>query len=134
MMDDFLAVLAPLLGKCFAATLSPGIVDTHCFAPLYGGAHVEDRHSVTKDGAKVYQGLSTYSATPEGLFITYVNSDGGSGSGTAKVNGSAFDYQMTMSATAEATRSPYNGRWVIQADGFDVAVPGETTHAYRLTR
>src|SRR5690349_11568082 len=107
MLENMLVVMTPLLGKCFAATMSPGIVDTHCFKPLYDGAHVEDRHVVTKDGKSVYEGLSIYSATTDGLFLTYANSDGGSGSGTAKVSGTAFDYQMTMSATASSPRNPY---------------------------
>jgi len=133
-MEDFLAVLMPLMGKCFAATLSPGIVDTHCFEPLYDRAHVEDRHVVVKYGAKIYAGLSIYSATPDGLFLTYVNSDGGSGSGTAKVNLNSFTYQMTMSATSTAERNPYNGTWTIRADGFDAVVPGEDVRNYRLTK
>ena len=130
MGEDFLGILMPLMDKCFAATLSPGIVDTHCFQPLYERAHVEDRHTVVKDGAKIYEGLSIYSATPDGLFITYVNSDGGSGSGSAKVSGTIFDYQMTMRATSEAQGGPYSGRWTVTADGYDVDVPGENRHHY----
>ena len=132
MIEDFLAVLTPLLGKCFAATMSPGIVDTHCFKPLYDGAHIEDRHVVEKDGKSVYEGLSIYSQTPEGLFLTYVNSDGGSGDGTATVAGQAFDYRMVMRSTASGQGQPYSGRWTIRADGYDVTVPGETLRTYRL--
>jgi hypothetical protein len=134
MLEDFLAVLMPLAGKCFVATLSPGIEDTHCFKTLYENAHIEDRHVVKKDGQAIYEGLSIYSATPEGLFVTYVNSDGGSGSGTAKVSGTSFDYQMTMRATSEAQGGPYSGRWTVKADGYDVTVPGEDVHHYALVR
>jgi hypothetical protein len=132
--EDFLAVLMPLLGQCFAATLSPGIVDTHCFQPLYDRAHIEDRHVVKKDGQSIYEGLSIYSATPGGLFFNYVNSDGGSGDGTAKVSGSSFDYQLTMRGSPTAESQPFSGRWTLRADGYDVTAPGQILRTYRRVR
>ena len=130
MLEEFLGVLAPLVGKCFVATMSPGVTDTHCFKPLYDGQHIEDRHVVTQDGKAAYEGLSIYSATPEGLFLTYVNSTGGSGYGTAKVEGGSFTYQMTMRGEAASPANPYNGRWTIRATGYDVDVPGQATRTY----
>lgn len=131
MIEDFLAVLAPLLGKCFAATFAPGLVDTHCFKPLYDGAHVEDRHVVTKNGTSIYEGLSIYSATPDGLFLIYVNTDGGSGSGKARVKGSSFDYTMTMRASATGESRPLTGSWTIRANGYDAMSPGQAIRKYR---
>jgi hypothetical protein len=130
--EDFLAVLMPLLGKCFAATLSPGTVDTHCFEPLYDRAHIEDRHAVTQDGATIYEGLSIYSATPDGLSFTYVNSEGGSGNGVATVDDDGFDFQMTMRASATAESQPMSGHWTVRDDGYDVVSPGEDVRAYDL--
>ena len=55
-MESALAVFTFLLGRCWSAQLSPTDVDTHCYAAVYGAAHVRDRHAVTRDGKPIYEG------------------------------------------------------------------------------
>ena len=53
-MDPALAIFGMLLGQCWAAEVAPQTLDTHCFADLWNGSHVRDRHSVTRDGKAIY--------------------------------------------------------------------------------
>ena len=132
-MEQALAIFAPLLGKCFAATLSPGITDQHCFTAMYGGAHVRDAHAVTSGGELVYSGETIYSMGPKGAEFT-VNSDGGVGHGAVSVKPPSIAFTGTMTGSASAPAKPMSGTWVIGIDGYDVFAEGQPTRRFSLSR
>ena len=129
-MDGALGIFAKLVGFCFTAAMGPGIEGTHCFTEIYDGAHVRDVHVVSKDGAPVYQGETIYSLGPGGLIFTYVNSDGGVGTGTARVDGPRFTYDMAMRAAPEMPERRYRGYWLVRDDGYDAQGEGEPLVRY----
>ena len=133
-MEPALAIFAPLLAKCFVATLSPGVVDRHCFAPVYGEAHVRDTHVVTANGKAVYSGETIYSFDGKGLEFTYFNSMGGIGHGTAVVEAPFLTF--TGSMRADPSKSPVRmaGTWTVGIDGYDVASEGQPTRRFSLSR
>ena len=61
--------------------------DVHCFAAVYGGEHVRDRHVVKVGGKTVYAGETLYSVEDGKISFTYWNSLGGVGHGIAQCRG-----------------------------------------------
>ena len=133
-MEPALTIFASLLGNCFTATLSPGVEDTHCFRDMFDGAHVRDTHVVTKEDMAIYQGETIYSETPGGLVFTYVNSDGGVGQGTARIEGGSIAFDMTMRASSSSPALPIHSRWQIGGDGYDVTGEGKAAIHYGPAR
>ena len=133
-MEPALAIFAPLLGKCFAATLAPQTVDRHCFASVYDGVHVRDTHVVTAKGKPVYSGESVYSFDGKGLQFTYVNSMGGVGHGTATVQSGVMSYDLSMKAKPAGAPQQFRGKWTVDAEGYDVADDGQPPHRFSLSR
>lgn len=131
-MEGALAIFAPLLGHCFAATIATDTVDRHCFSDVYNGAHVRDVHVVTIKGKQVYAGETVYSDTGKKLEFTYVNSFGGVGHGTATRAGPSIDFTMTMQAKPNAERLPYTARWTLGPDDYSVSSDGKP--AVRFSR
>lgn len=134
MMGDYFAIFATVLGKCYVATFGPGLEDTHCYTPVYARAHVRDVHVVRKDGKPVYQGEAIYSATPEGLVFTYVNDDGGSGSGRATVDNGTMRYSMEMRGTATGELQSYKGTWKVTPTGYEQQDEGQDPRVFTLKR
>jgi hypothetical protein len=133
-MDPALAIFAPLLGKCFAATLAPATVDRHCFTSVYDGAHVRDTHVVTAKGKPVYSGESIYSFDGKGLELVYFNSMGGAGRGTATVQSGVMSYSLSMKARPSDAPQQYRGKWTIGADGYDVVDEGQPARRFTRSR
>jgi hypothetical protein len=133
-MGPALAFFAPLLGKCFVATLAAGTVDRHCFAAIYGGAHVRDTHFVIVGTKPVYSGETIYSESGAGLEFTYVNSTGGVGHGTVAVKRPAATFLGMMKGEPEAAPQPINVTWVINAGGYDVINEGKPAVHFTLSR
>ena len=133
-MEPALAIFAPLLAKCFAATLSPGVVDRHCFTPVYGEAHVRDTHVVTAGGKAVYSGETIYSFDGKGLEFTYFNSMGGVGHGTATLQSGVMTYAMSMKAKPDSAAQALRGKWTIGEGGYDVADEGQPSRRFTLSR
>ena len=123
-MEPALAFFAPLLGKCFAASLSPTAIDRHCFSAVYAGVHVRDTHVVTVGGKAVYSGETIYSATGDGVEFTYLNSTGGVGHGTVTVQSSSATFAGSMKGHPGAKPKPINSQWTLGQGGYDVVNDG----------
>ena len=133
-MAPALAIFAPLLGRCFVATLAPDTVDRHCFTAVYEGAHVRDTHVVTAKGKAVYSGESLYSVDAKGLEFIYFNSMGGVGHGNATVGSGTLAYPGSIRATPADKPQPMGGKWIITSDGYDAANEGQPVRRFRLSR
>ena len=123
-MEPALAIFAPLLGHCFAATISPGVVDRHCFSDVYKGAHVRDVHVVTSNGKEAYAGETIYSFDGRTIQFTYLNSMGGVGHGTAASNNGAVEFAGSMLGSPGAKPTPIASRWTIGTAFYDVVNHG----------
>lgn len=133
-MEPALAIFAPLLAKCFAATLSPGVVDRHCFSSVYGEAHVRDTHVVTSGGKAVYSGETIYSFDGKGLEFTYFNSMGGVGHGTVAVQSPVLTFTGSIKADPSKSSERMAAKWTIGEDGYDVAGEGQPTRRFTRSR
>jgi hypothetical protein len=106
-----------LLGRCFVAGVGSGASDTHCFEPVFGGAHVRDRHVVLIDGKAVYRGETIYSRSGPEIVFTYFNSLGGVGQGKAKEAGGGIDFTGSMRAGPAGNPQPKDSKWRWQTGG-----------------
>jgi hypothetical protein len=117
-----LAPLAFVTGSCWRGTFPDGRrTDTHCFAPIYGGAFVRDTHVV--EGAPApYSGETLYRWDAEvgRIAYDYYASDGSHSAGTVSpaANGLGFP--------EEAHRAPGGSETFIRSswtrDGPDAYV------------
>ena len=126
-----LAPLDRLVGHCWTAEVASGTTDRHCYALVYGGAHVRDTHEVRRGGTVVYAGETIYSAEGDAIGFTYWNSLGGVGRGTATVVGAMITFRLTMRATPAATPRPITTVWRMTADGYDATTGGVVRHFRR---
>ena len=123
-----LAPFQPYSGHCWSASLSPATRDRHCFAPVFGGAHLRDTHVVTKGGRAVYSGETIYSVQDGQIVFTYWNSLGGVGRGTASVSGNDVKFSLVMHATPDAAAQSVDSVWRRSAKGYDVISAGDVRH------
>lgn len=121
-----LAPLKPLVGACWRAELTSTASDTHCFEPMYGGAHVRDRHEVREGGKVVYAGETIYSVDGSDVVFTYVNSLGGVGQGKLHVQGSVLSFAGSMRASPDQSQlQPMDSEWhLIDASRYEVLSKG----------
>ena len=117
-----LAPLAFVVGSCWRGTFPDGRqTDTHCFAPIYGGAFVRDRH-VVEGAPQPYSGETLYRWDAESRIIRYdyYASDGSHSDGAVlpAANGLGFP--------EETHRSPDGAEMLIRSswtrDGADAYV------------
>ena len=87
-------------------------------------------HVVSRNGEAVYRGESIYSLGPSGLVFVYVNSDGGMGTGTARVEGARMAYDMVMRAAPDKPDRRLKGSWTVRDDGYDAQGEGEPMVRY----
>ena len=122
-----------LVGHCWAGAAPGGAgIDRHCFESVFGGQHVRDRHEVTVEGRKVYEGETIYSAKGQQVVFTYWNSLGGLGTGTAVVADKEWRFKGTIHATATGAEEPMAAVWTLVPDGYEVvAVPSEKPRLFR---
>jgi hypothetical protein len=128
------AALAPLrdfVGHCWIAEIAEGTTDRHCFEPVYGGAHLRDRHAVMRGGQTLYAGETLYSAEAGRIGFTYWNSLGGVGHGDAAPENGVLTFRMTMRAAPDAAPQPFIVTWRRTAGGYDTATGG-VTRRFRL--
>ena len=130
-MEPALFIFGPLIGHCFTAMISPGVIDRHCFAWVYESAHVRDTHVVTAEGKAVYSGETLYSFDGRGLEFTYINSGGGVGHGTASIEDDVMNFSGSMKPSPEQPAVPMNGRWHISDIGYDVETEGQPLRHFR---
>ena len=116
-----LAAFGPVAGRCWSGDVGQGAVDTHCFAPVYGGAHLRDSHRVIVGGRTVYSGETLYSREGPRISFTYWNSLGGVGRGTATPVDGGIDFAMTMRGNPDEAEQAIASRWRWrQPDGYAV--------------
>lgn len=115
-----------LLGQCFAGEIAEGVVDTHCFEPAYGGAHVRDRHRVVAGGKIVYEGETLYSREEGRLTFTYWNSSGGVGHGTATPDAFGICFDGSMRGSADAPLERIGSCWRLDEQGYLVTNNGSS--------
>jgi hypothetical protein len=116
-----LAPFAPFLGACWRAEFSATVTDTHCFEPLYDGAHVRDRHEVKDGGKTVYAGETTYSAVGSDIVFVYLNSLGGFGQGKVRGGGTALSFTGNMRASPDKPPQPIESEWrILDANHYQV--------------
>ena len=130
-MEPALAIFAPLIGHCFAATIAPDTIDRHCFASVYEGAHVRDTHVVEAKGKVVLSGEILISFDGDGLEMSYFNSFGGVGYGTGSIEGSRFSFTGSMRKAPRLAPRPMDGRWRISDIGIDAETDGQPTRRFR---
>jgi hypothetical protein len=132
--------LSCLVGQCWAGRFTTtGQLDTHCYEPNYGGAHVRDRHEVTGKG-DVYRGESIYSWNPQEKAVeyVYVNSVGGVSRGRMTAKPDRLDFGGEEHLRADGSRVTYSTFWRRVGDDAYEAVTtqpdsptGETVVRYR---
>jgi len=116
-----LSPFKPFVGACWRTQFSATVADTHCFEPMYGGAHVRDRHEVRADGKIVYAGETIYSADGPNLVFTYVNSLGGVGQGKVGTAGRMLGFTGTMRASPDKPEQTIDSEWrIIDANHYEV--------------
>jgi hypothetical protein len=124
-----LAPFKPFLDACWRADFSPTVRDVHCFEPMYGGAHVRDRHEVQESGKTVYAGETIYSADGPDLVFTYYNSLGGVGQGKVGSADRMLGFTGDMRASPDKPEQAIDSEWrLIDADHYEVRslVPDKT--------
>ena len=128
------APLTPLqdfVGQCWISVIGEGTTDRHCFEPLYGGAHLRDRHAVMRSGKTLYAGETVYSAEGSRISFTYWNSLGGVGRGEATTQNGVLTFRMTMRATPDAVPQPIVSTWHKTTDGYETTSGGVTRRFLR---
>lgn len=116
-----LSLFKPFLGACWQTNFTPTVHDTHCFEPMYGGAHVRDRHEVKDGGKIVYAGETIYSADGPDLVFTYFNSLGGVGIGKVGSSEKSLGFTGTMRAAPDKPEEEIDSEWrLIDADHYEV--------------
>ena len=112
-----LSVFQPVIGGCWKAEFSATMNDTHCFEPLFGGAHVRDRHEVRQNGKTVYAGETIYSDDGGTLVFTYVNSLGGVGRGSVRASTDGLQFVGSMRASPARAPETINSEWRFNSPG-----------------
>ena len=116
-----LSSFKPFLGACWRADFSATVHDIHCFEPMYGGAHVRDRHEVQQDGKTVYAGETIYSVDGPDVVFTYVNSLGGVGQGKVGSADALLGFTGSMRPSPDKPEQQIDSEWrLIDADHYQV--------------
>jgi hypothetical protein len=135
-----LSPFKPFMGACWRTRFSAKVEDTHCFEPMYGGAHVRDRHEVRDGGKTVYAGETIYSADGPNLVFTYVNSLGGVGQGKVGSADRMLGFTGSMRASPNEPEQTIDAEWrVLDADHYEVrslvkSPDGKTSAPQTFTR
>jgi len=124
--------LSTFVGHCWRGDAPGGAgTDTHCFAEVYGGEHVRDRHTVEVDGKTVYAGETLYSVEGGAIAFTYWHSLGGVGHGTAQATASQITFEGEMREDPASAPTPMHATWRRTSDGYEVVWPDGTPHSMR---
>jgi len=116
-----LTAFKPFLGSCWRADFSATVHDTHCFEPMYGGAHVRDRHEVDENGTILYAGETIYSVDGPDLVFTYFNSLGGVGIGKLGTAGALLGFTGTMRPSPDKPEQQIDSEWkIVDVDHYEV--------------
>lgn len=121
--DPALQPLAFLAGHCWAGTI-PGTadIDEHCFAWLYDGRYLRDRHVVRRGDKAVYEGETTYywNSVAKQVEYFYVTAAGGHATGTMVAAGEALEFPAAVMVSGGKSLG-FRGRWTRTGeDGYEV--------------
>jgi hypothetical protein len=130
--QPLLQPLSSLAGHCWRGS-APGNagIDTHCFAWVYGGQHLRDRHVVTVAEKPVYEGETLYSAENGRVTFTYWNSLGGIGRGEMAASGDALTFTGTIHATPASQEQALATSWRKSERSYEVTDPGEQPRLFK---
>lgn len=127
--------LAPLsfwAGHCFKGAFPDGKqTDEHCFAWVFEGSVLRDRHVVRNPGKPDYIGETVYFWDPDARKIAYFyyENAGGISSGTAEPSADGMVFPATR-YTAPGDSMTYRARWTRQGtnayEAFSEAQNGDT--------
>lgn len=130
----FLALLGGLapfegyVGHCWTTEIETGTTDRHCIESIYDGAHVRDRHVVVRGGKAIYAGETIYSDEDGRISLTYWNSLGGVGRGTATAASGVLTFRLRMRASPNAKAEETVTTWRRTPAGFDATTGAVTRH------
>jgi hypothetical protein len=135
--DPALDPLAFLAGHCWIGTM-PGTADTdeHCFAWIYDGRYLRDRHVVRRGEKTVYEGETTYywNSVAKQVEYFYVTAAGGHSLGTMKIDGDALDFPAAVMESGGKS-FVFRGRWKRAGeDGYEVLREYETEKGWAPVR
>ena len=137
--------LAFLSEHCWKGTFPDGKqTDEHCFAWIYDGKFLRDRHTVRGDGHPDYLGESIYLWNPSAKQIEYlyIEDQGGFSRGGVEIGIDALVFPPTVFVGDGQTRT-YRSRWqragdnayevVTEFQSKDGWVPGFKLHMEKVT-
>ena len=119
-----------LVGHCWRGEMKPGVIDTHCFEGVLGGAHVRDRHEVTGG----YAGETIYSWDGNAIVYTYWNSLGGVSRGTATPVTGGLDFGAEVHRSADGREVRLATRWrFVDANSYEAVTTSPDSRAIGRT-
>lgn len=135
--DPALAPLAFLAGHCWVGTM-PGTADTdeHCFAWLYDGRYLRDRHVVRRGDKTLYEGETTYywNSVAKQVEYFYVTAAGGHATGKMTVAGEALEFPAAVMVSGGKSLG-FRGRWTRAGeDGYEVLREYDTAKGWAPVR
>jgi hypothetical protein len=119
------------VGHCWSGPAPGGGVDIHCFEAVYGGQHIRDRHEVKVEGKTVYAGETLYSVEGEQVTMTYWNSIGGIGRGTATANGDELLFSGDIRGTPSSASEHFTATWKKVDGGYEVTDGGRKNSLFK---
>lgn len=121
-LNPQLAPLAFVTGSCWRGTFPDGRrSDTHCFAPIYGGAFVRDTH-VVEGAPQPYSGETLYrwDSALERIEYDYYASDGSHSAGGVVPAANGLGFPAEGHRGADGTETFIRSSWT--RDGPDAYV------------
>ena len=127
--DPALEPLAFLAGHCWMGPM-PGTADTdeHCFAWVYEGRYLRDRHVVRRGDKTVYEGETVYysNSVAKQVEYFYITAAGGHAQGTMVVAGDALEFPKAVMISGGKSFG-FRGRWTrVGDDAYEVLREYET--------
>lgn len=113
-VDGPLAPLAFLAGHCWKGVMPDGkATDEHCFAWIFDGKFLRDRHVVRDPAGKApYEGETIYywNSADKQLEYFYITANGGTARGRASPDAEGIDFPAAT-LTAGGRSFTFRGRW-----------------------
>jgi hypothetical protein len=126
--------LSFLAGHCWKGTFPDGKqTDEHCFAWMYDGKFLRDRHVVRADGRADYIGESTYfwNSTAKQLEYLYIENKGGFSRGVVSPQDGSLVFPATNFVNEGKTQT-YRSRWQRAGDGaYEVVTELQSGEAWK---
>jgi len=127
--DPAFEPLAFLAGHCWKGTMPDGkATDEHCFAWIFDGKFLRDRHVVRAGDKAVYEGETIYywNAAAKQVEYLYITAQGGFSQGRVSPEADAIAFPATTLVT-EGKAFAFRGRWKrLGDDAYEVLREYET--------